>query len=151
MKLDATDCQILSLLQKNGREAVTHIADAVGLSAPTVNERIKKLKEAEVIEGIHAVLNPQKLGFDISAIISVISESSEHYKEVINYAIDTPEVIQCFSTTGKGSHTLLVVTKNSQSLEKLLRTIQSWPSVECTETQIILSSYKISQNLNVAA
>ena len=57
-------------------------------------------------------------------------------------AEETPEVVQCFSTTGNGSHTLLINTKNSYTLEELLRKIQSWPGVVRTETQIILSSYK---------
>ena len=54
----------------------------------------------------------------------------------------TPEIIQCFTTTGNGSHVLLAVTKNTHTLEKLLRTIQGWPGVQRTETQMILSAYK---------
>ena len=79
---------------------------------------------------------------DVSAIITVISGSSQYYKEVTVEAEKTSEVVQCFSTTGNGSHTLLVTTKNSNTLEELLRKIQSWPGVTRTETQIILSSYK---------
>ena len=86
------------------------------------------------------------LGLDVSAIITIISESSEHYKKVIDLAQETPEVIQCFSTTGKGSHTLIVIAKNSQALEELLRRIQSWPGISRTETQVILSSYDINKN-----
>ena len=79
---------------------------------------------------------------DVAAIITIISGSSQYYKEVTLAAEETPEVVQCFSTTGNGSHTLLVNTKNSYTLEELLRKIQSWPGVVRTETQIILSSYK---------
>ena len=68
---------------------------------PTVAERIKKLTEAGVIKGFHASIDPRMLGLDVSAIITIISESSEHYKKVIDLAQETPEVIQCFSTTGK--------------------------------------------------
>ena len=52
------------------------------------------------------------------------------------------EIVECFATTGRGSHMLVILTKNTQSLEKLLRTIQSWPNVIRTETQIILSTNK---------
>ena len=61
---------------------------------------------------------------------------------VIEKAVECPEVVQCFSTTGMGSLLLWVSTKNSKSLEELLRKIQSWPDVTRTETQVILSSYK---------
>ena len=146
MKIDNLDRKILEFLQKDGRMAASHIADELDISIPTVTDRIKKLSESGVIQGFHATLNPKLLGLDVSAIITVISESSEHYKEVIQMARNTPEVVQCYSTTGKGSHTLIIVAKNSQALEELLRKIQSWPGVSRTETQVILSSYAINHN-----
>jgi len=149
MKIDNTDRKILELLQEDGRIAASHIADELDISIPTVTERIKKLQESKIIQGIHAVLDPKQLGLDVSALITVISESSVYYKEFTKSAEETSEVVQCFSTTGKGSHTLLVITQNSQSLEELLRDIQSWPGVARTETQIILSSYKLIHNVPV--
>ena len=56
-------------------------------------------------------------------------------------------MISCYTTTGSGSHILLVETENTASLEKLLRDIQSWPGVKRTETQLILSSYKTKNRL----
>ena len=146
MKIDDLDRKILEFLQNDGRMAASHIADELDISIPTVTDRIKKLSESGVIQGFHATLNPKLLGLDVSAIITVISESSEHYKEVIQMARNTPEVVQCYSTTGKGSHTLIIVAKNSQALEELLRKIQNWPGVSRTETQVILSSYAINHN-----
>ena len=146
MKIDDLDRKILEFLQSDGRMAASHIADELDISIPTVTDRIKKLSESGVIQGFHATLNPKLLGLDVSAIITVISESSEYYKEVIQTARNTAEVVQCYSTTGKGSHTLIIVAKNSQALEELLRKIQSWPGVSRTETQVILSSYAINHN-----
>ena len=146
MKIDNLDKQILNYLQNDARIAASHIADELKISIPTVTERIKKLTQAGVIKGFHASLNPKMLDLDISAIITIISDSSDHYKEVIELAKNTIEVVQCFSTTGKGSHTLIVIAKNSQALEELLRRIQSWPGVSRTETQVILSSYDINKN-----
>ena len=100
------------------------------------------------IKGIHAVLDPTPLGLDVAAIITLISESSLHYKEVTKAAEKTPEVLQCLATTGKGSHMLFVVTHNSSTLEELLRKIQSWSGVIRTETQIILSDYKMIQKIS---
>ena len=142
MKLDTIDLKILAELQKSGRESASNIAENIEVSVPTITERMKKLQEGGVILGFQAILNPSDLGLDVSAIITVISGSSQYYKEVTIEAEKTSEVVQCFSTTGNGSHTLLVTTKNSNTLEELLRKIQSWPGVTRTETQIILSSYK---------
>jgi len=142
MKLDETDIQILKALQKDGRESASHIAEKVNVSVPTVTERIRKLQESGVILGFQTAIDPSSIGLDVSAIITIISGSSQYYREVTIAAEETPEVVQCFSTTGNGSHMLYVVTKNSNTLEELLRKIQSWPGVARTETQIILSSYK---------
>ena len=142
MKLDEIDYKILAELQNSGRESASNIAANIKVSVPTITERIKKLQENGVILGFQAILNPSELGLDVSAIITVISGSSQYYKEVTIEAEKTGEVVQCFSTTGNGSHTLLVTTRNSNTLEDLLRKIQRWPGVTRTETQIILSSYK---------
>lgn len=143
MKLDSTDLKILRELQKDGRESASHIAERIKVSVPTVTERIRKLQENGVILGFQAIINPSAIELDVSAIITIISGSSQYYKEVTLEAEENSEVIQCFSTTGNGSHTLLVITKNSNTLEDLLRKIQRWPGVVRTETQIILSSYKL--------
>mgnify|MGYP000551297638 FL=1 len=142
MKLDSTDRNILAELQKDGRESASHIAEKIDVSVPTVTERIRKLQESGIIKRFQVVVDPKSVGLDMAAIITIMSDSSQYYKEVTAAAHDTPEVVQCFSTTGNGSHTLFINTKNSKTLEDLLRKVQSWPGVMRTETQIILSSYK---------
>ena len=147
MKVDKTDKQILAILQKDGRVSASNIATELDISIPTVTDRIKKLQDSGIIKGIHAVLDPKPLGLDLAAIITLISESSFHYKEVTEAAEKMPEVLQCLTTTGKGSHMLFIVTRNSSTLEDLLRKIQSWPGVQRTETQIVLSDYKMIQKI----
>ena len=142
IKLDQVDRDILSILQKEGRASASYIADKIGMSIPAVTDRIKKLQETGVIMGFTSLLDHRKVGLDVSAFITVISESSSHYSDVVRETNNSPEIIQCFTTTGNGSHVLLALVENTHSLEKLLRKIQSWPGVMRTETQIILSSYK---------
>ena len=148
MKIDKIDKKILDILQQDGRSSASNIANEIDISIPTVTDRIKKLQDSGIIKGIHAVLDPKPLGLDVAAIITLISESSLYYKEVTKEAEKTPEVLQCLSTTGKGSHMLFVVTHNSSTLEELLRKIQSWSGVIRTETQIILSDYKMIQKIS---
>jgi len=142
MTIDDIDRKILASLQQEGRKTASEIAKELNLTVPTITERIRKLQEGSVIKGFQAIVDPRSIGLDVTAIITVVSSSSDKYKNVIQKAKETDEVIQCFSTTGMGSLMLWVATKNSQTLEELLRTIQSWPNVTRTETQVILSSYK---------
>ena len=140
--VDKTDLKILRLLQDEGRETASKIAEKLSLTVPTITERIKKLQEASVIKGFQAIIDAKSVSLDVSAVITVVASTSANYKEVIEKAVECPEVIQCFATTGVGSLLLWVATKNSESLEQLLRRIQSWPDITRTETRIILSSYK---------
>ena len=140
--LDEIDLKILIFLQNDGRETASNIAKKLDLTVPTITDRIKKLRESSVIKGFQAIIDSKSVSLDVSAVITIISSSSNNHQIVIEKAVECPEVVQCFSTTGMGSLLLWVSTKNSKSLEELLRKIQSWPDVTRTETQVILSSYK---------
>ena len=143
--LDEIDTKILSILRYNARASLSNIAEKIELSVPATSDRIKKLEDINVILGYNVIVNPNNVGLDISAFITIISESSANYEQIVDYANETNEIVECFATTGRGSHILLVQTKNSNSLEQLLRKIQSWPNVIRTETQIILS---MNKNIN---
>ena len=149
IKLDQIDRNILNILQVEGRSSASNIADKISMSIPAVTDRIKKLQESGVIMAFTTLLDHRKVGLDISAFVTVISESSSHYSDVVRQANKTPEIVQCFTTTGNGSHVLLAVTENTTSLEKLLRIIQGWPGVMRTETQMVLSSYKSINSLQI--
>ena len=125
MKIDDIDRQILISLQQDGRRTASEIAKDLNLTVPTITERIRKLQEGSVIQAFQAIIDPRALGLDVTALITVIASSSNNYKRVIENAKETPEIIQCFSTTGMGSLVLWVATKNSKTLEELLRDIQS--------------------------
>ena len=149
IKLDQVDRDILNILQIEGRSSASYIAEGIGMSIPAVTDRIKKLQDSGVILGFTTLLDHRKIGLDISAFITIISESSSHYNDVVREANKTSEIVQCFTTTGNGSHVLLAITENTHSLEKLLRTIQGWPGVIRTETQMILSSYKNINSIQI--
>ena len=138
--MDDKDKQIIDILLKSGREPASNISKKVGISIPTVTDRIKKMIDSEVITGFKAVINYRKLGCNVSALITIISESSSNFSEIVEKSKNTPEIIKCFATTGTGSHVMIVNTENTDSLEKILRNIQGWTGVKRTETQIILSS-----------
>ena len=150
MAIDKKDKLILNELIINARESASNIAETIGMSVPAVTERIKKLQDSGIIKGYSVSIDDRMIGVDVSAFITVISESSEFFEDVVNHANANQYVTKCYTTTGVGSHILYVKTENSTSLEKLLRVIQSWPGVKRTETQLILNSYKSTTPLTSA-
>ncbi len=141
IKLDSIDNKILELLSKDGRDSASNIADKIGLSVPATTDRIKKLQDSGIIIGFKPIIDSKKINLDITAFITVYSESSKNFEKVVSNANSNRNIMKCYTTTGDGSHLLLVKVENTEKLEKLLRTIQSWPGVSRTQTQIVLSSY----------
>ncbi len=140
--MDEKDKLILSLLQKDGRMTASEMAEKVDLSVPAVTERIRKLTEGGVLKEFRAVLDAKKVGYDVTAYILLDMSSSNSYGDMVQYAQDNDEVLECHSITGEGSHILKVRTHDTSSLESLLRNIQSWPGVIRTHTMIVMSTFK---------
>lgn len=147
--IDEIDLKILELLQNNSRIKRNEIAEEVGLSVPSITDRLHKLENNGIIDSYQTKLNHKKLGKDITAFIFVSSDSSSHYKDFIARTMETTEIIECHSITGDGSHVLKIRTMNTTSLEKLLSKIQSWKGVRSTRTSIVLSSHKESFNIEL--
>lgn len=147
--IDEIDIKILGLLQENARIKRSEIAEKTGLSIPSVTDRMLKLEKSGVIESYVTKLNPKQLGKDITAFILVTSDSSTYYSEFVQHALKTPEVLECHSITGEGSHILKVRTENTSTLEKLLSKIQSWKGVRFTRTSLVLSSHKESLKIDL--
>ena len=140
--MDEKDKLILSLLQKDGRMTASEMAEKVDLSVPAVTERIRKLTEGGVLKDFRAVLDAKKVGYDVTAYILLDMSSSNSYGDMVQYAQDNDEVLECHSITGEGSHILKVRTHDTSSLESLLRNIQSWPGVIRSHTMIVMSTFK---------
>jgi Lrp/AsnC family leucine-responsive transcriptional regulator len=147
--LDDLDIKILNILQKGARTKRNEIAEKVGLSLPSVSERLNKLEEKGFIQGYFAKLNRKAFGYDILAYVFVTMESSKHYKTLLIKAEKIPEIIECHSVLGEGSHLLKIIAKNTESLEKLLGEIQSWPGVISSKTTFILSTTKETTEIKI--
>ena len=118
INLDSTDTEIISILKSNARISVSNISKMDILSIPATSDRIKKLEDLNIIKGYQAIIDSKKIGLDLSALITIVSESSSNYEKIIEFANNTDEIVECFATTGRGSHILIIQTKNTESLEK---------------------------------
>lgn len=147
--LDDIDIKILNILQRAGRTKRNKLAEEVGLSIPSVSERLNKMEERGIIEGYYAKLDKKAFGYDIMAYIVVIMESSKHYKNLISKVEKIPHIVECHSVLGEGSHLLKTIVKNTEALEKLLSEIQSWSGVTATKTTFVLSTIKETTEIKI--
>ena len=139
--LDAIDRQLLDELQSDCKRSLKEIGAAVGLSAPSVMERVRKLENAGIIRGYHGLLDARKVGLDISAFIGVSIGDPRLLSAFEEWVDSIPQVLECHHVTG--SHTLLlkVKTENTEDLEQLISRIRSMDGVASTETMVVLSTH----------
>jgi len=147
---DAIDLQIISVLQEHGRIPLTKLADQVGLSAPSVIERVKKLEDGGIITGYHASVDARKLGKDVTAFIGV---SIGHPRTIGLFERTVAlldDVLECHHITGEHTVLLKVKTNNTGSLEDLIRTIRLIDGVARTETMVVLSTHTERTQISVS-
>ena len=145
MRLDATDRQILRILQADGRIANSEIARRIGISAPATHERVKKLEAAGVIERYVALVNPSTVG--IRSHFFVEAKLTPHTKESVAEFIAAtervPEIMECHHVTGDADFLLRVSVRNIEAYEDLvLHGLTDLPNVANLKTMVVLSTFK---------
>jgi Lrp/AsnC family leucine-responsive transcriptional regulator len=139
-ELDDIDLRILTALQEDCRTPLARLGERVGLSAPSVLERIKKLEAARVITGYHAALDARRLGLDVTAFIGVLASSADLIKRFEECITAMDEVLECHHVTGEYTLLLKVKTADTSSLERLISRIRALDGVSRTETSVVLST-----------
>lgn len=135
--LDRIGLKILAALQENARIPLSRIGEKVGLSAPAVAERVKKLEEAGVIKGYHARIDPAAMGLPMSAFIHLTTDS-RHYPAVKTLAADMPQISSCHHISGDASFILHIRVNDLSALESVVGRLSPFGQ---TRTAIVLSTF----------
>ena len=138
-EFDATDREILELLQDNCKRPMAAIGQSVGLSAPSVVDRIHKLEEAGVITGYAATVDARLLGKDVTAFIGVAKDAPSEIGTLERSIADIDDVLECHHVTGAHTFLLKVKSENTQALESLIARVRALPGVKATATLVVLS------------
>jgi Lrp/AsnC family transcriptional regulator, leucine-responsive regulatory protein len=134
--LDAIDARLLNALAKDARTSVAELARAVGLSPPSVSERIRRLEEGGVIEGYTLAISPNALGLPIAAWLRIRPAPGE-LRKVADILRGLPEIVECDRVTGEDCFVARAHLKSVDDLERLIDQIIPHAM---TNTSIIQSS-----------
>ncbi len=137
--LDGRDLDILAALQEDGRATYADVGARVGLSASAVHERVRKLELAGVISGYRAVVDPEAIGFMVTALIAATPLDPRQPDDLPDRLADFPEVEDCYSVAGEANYILKVRTRTTSSLEELIRRLRDKGGV-ATRTTVVLST-----------
>jgi len=134
--LNVIDTRILEALIKDARISIAELARIVGLSPPSVAERIKRLEEAGVIEGYTLTINPKALGLPIAAWLRIRPVPGQ-LREVAEILQRLPEIVECDRVTGEDC---FIARAHLKSVDDLERVIDQIIPYAMTNTSIIQSS-----------
>jgi Lrp/AsnC family transcriptional regulator, leucine-responsive regulatory protein len=139
-RFDETDARIIELLQRNGREPYADVGQDVGMSGPSVHERVKKLEARGVIRGYSALIDPTLLGYGVLAFIFIKQVPGTIATDMTGDFIAIDEIEECHHLAGESDYLLKVRATDTRHLERVLHSIQQVPHVFTTETQMVFSS-----------
>jgi Lrp/AsnC family leucine-responsive transcriptional regulator len=121
--MDAVDRHILRELAHDGRVSFRELGDRVGLSAPAVTDRVRRLEREGVIAGYQAVIDPCAFGFPMLVVVRVHS-AGPRATGIDELAQNMPEVVECHRVTGSESHVMRVRVRDVDHLNEVVE--QFW-------------------------
>src|SRR5438270_11456528 len=134
LELDAHDARILEELQRDARITMAELGRRVHLSQPAVTERVRKLELNGVIRGYRAIVDPQRLGYGIRALVRV---GRVEYQRMVKLIEQAPEVINAWNVTGEDSWILQIAVIDVEHLDAV---VTKFCMLSETSTAIVLNT-----------
>ncbi len=143
--MDAIDRKILRALARKARLTNAELAEEVGLSPSPCWTRVKRLEQAGVIQGYHAMLDQAALGLPDTVFLEVMMERHDetHLARFEEAVLAIPEILECWLVTGEYDYVLKAAVGGTAGYERLLREkIYRLPGVRHTRTAFTLRCLK---------
>lgn len=138
--LDLLDRKLLARLTEDATLSYAALGEAVGLSAPAVHERVKRLRRSGVLRRTVALVDAAVLGKGLLAFVHVDTVGWGKTQELLDIA-GFPEVEEIHSVAGDTCMLLKVRTRDPRALEALLARLYATPGVKATRSYVVLSTY----------
>ena len=141
MELDGTDVKILRVLLSDARLSSRQIARKTSVSIGTVLSRIKKMEQAGIIKEYSAIVDHEKLGYELTVIIEM-TISKGRLSEIAKEIAKVPNVCGVYNVTGLTDAMVIAKFKKREELSGFTKYLLSLPYVERTNTHVVLTSIK---------
>jgi DNA-binding Lrp family transcriptional regulator len=139
--MDETDVKILKQVLSDARLSYRKIAEEIGVSPPTVLTRMQRLESNHVIKSYSAVLDHEKLGYDLTAIIELTAVKGK-ITEVEKHISRFPNVCAVYDITGLTDMIIVAKFRNRKDLSDFVKKDLSLPFVDRTNSHIVLVTVK---------
>jgi DNA-binding Lrp family transcriptional regulator len=147
-KLDQLDIKILVELQDDARKSLREIAEKLGVAEGTVYNRINKMRRMGVIERFIPVIDHQKLGFNLIAVIGVTAEGG-YLVEIEKEIAKEPNVTALYDVTGEFDMMLVAKFRDRETLNSFVKKVAGMEHVVKTYTMIVLNVVKETHGVDI--
>ena len=153
-RLDQFDLKLLEQIQQNTRFSADELAEKVCLSPSSVQRRLRRLRQAKIIEREVAIVSPEALGRNLTVIVEVTLDTDgpkavEEFQRAIQAM---PEVMQGYYVTGNADFILIVTAKSMEDYEEFAsRTLSKTRYVKHLHTSVVMRRAKWGVALPVNA
>ncbi|MBL7015229.1 MAG: Lrp/AsnC family transcriptional regulator [Nitrosopumilus sp.] len=141
MDVDETDERILKHLLVDARQSARQLALKLGMSTVTVLSRIKKLEKANVIQRYTAIIDHEKIGYTLTAIIEIVAKNDK-VVGIENEISKFENVCGVYDITGSTDTIVIAKFKERNELSKFVKGLASISNVENTITHVVLNTAK---------
>ncbi len=141
MELKPKDIELLRCLNQNGKASQRELAASTGTALGTVNSHIKSLEKEKIIKGYYAEVNPEKVGFNLTAIINLRITKGK-IMDVQSSIAKHPRVFAVYDITGEWDSLVLARFKNREEMDEFIKTTLSQKNIERTSTSLVLNNVK---------
>ena len=141
MDMDETDVKILKSLTADARLSSRQVAKQCGISIGTALSRTKKLEDERIIKGYTAVLDHERLGYELT-VVTEITVSKGRLLEIENEIARMPNVCCVYDLTGMADAAIIAKFKTREELSRFTKHVLSLPNVERTNTHVVLTTVK---------
>jgi Lrp/AsnC family leucine-responsive transcriptional regulator len=138
--MDGTDRALIEALRHNARASWAELGRVVGMSGPSVTERVQRLEQTGVITGYHAAVEPSAIGLSVAALVGVHLSDTADQDAVAVALAKLEEVEDCWFVAGEESFVLKVRVADVPSLESTLSRLRKIRGVSRTRTTVVLST-----------
>lgn len=148
LDIDATDIEIINILQKDARMSAVEIAKQLDNVSPrVVRYRIGKLVEAGIIT-LTAIVNPKSLGYNIRADVLIECERGK-LSDTLRDLAAMDRVTRACAVTGDHDINITVVVESMEDLYRFVEHIQNNPGVRRTHTYVVSNKLKFSHQWQI--
>ncbi len=146
--MDELDLRILSLLQENARLSYREIARELKVAVGTVYNRIKRMEEEGVIKGFAPVLDYEKLGFGLTAVIGVKAQGRK-IVEIEREIAKNDRVMLVYDITGEFDIVVVAKFRDRADMNRFVKWLLSLEGVEKTNTSVAMQVVKEDMRLGL--